>query len=641
MTTKFVQDYWDGHKKHKNYAKALDVFWHMDFHASGYFKKPWVSTNQPKKNRNYRINPYFKLLIDERRPSESNTILKYRRSVYKPVTQTPFYAVVNSLQKIFRSDEFTTSWVNTEVPKFLTEENTLQDYCTINYPYWDSIDNWASKQLLRWSLVDPNALCVIFPLNYDKEENELYNPYAHIIESQDVLDYVENQMCVFISPYKSKYMTEDGEQEGKILCFCDQNEIWEARQINDNEDFVIELRMEHNIGSLPAFLLGGENVGSDAITPFYESFLKGMLPYLDEMAGDSSDLSAEKIQHLFSEKWYIQPQVCSTCAGSGFSGAIAGGKQAVCPTCEGNGVAPKSPYRDWVINPSNAIGQSVQIPTPPAGYLEKDTKIIELMMQIIKDHSFNALAAVHMQFLFSSPLDQSGIAKAYDGQETNNFVSKIAEQLIQVDIEQVYYYINEMRYMGIVPDPEAREDMLPLITVPHSFDLITEQALEQNMLTLNTAEVSETIKKQMEMRYLNFKYPESKIADKLQLMQDHDPFEDENIDEKIALLNSDAVEKVDVVLSLYLGSFLTEILAKDEDFINKEYQVQHDLLIQMAEDKVDNISDAMEAALIPMFDAEGNPLQPQPSTTAQKRKNQKLSKGNVPAKKEKSGLGNA
>lgn len=635
---KFVDPYWNGQKRHKNYLKALDAFWHVDFHASGYFKKPWVANNTSYQDVGQQPNPYFKRLIDERRPSESKTILAYRRSVYKPVTQTPFSMVLNSLQKIFRSQEYSTDWSNSVIPPSLKEENQLETYCTKYYPYFDSIDNWASKQAMRCMLVDANALCAVMPLSYDIQENELCNPYSHLIPSKDVYEYVENEYCIFLSPFKSTFMSEGEKRTGKILCIFTPESIWEARQINSNGDYVLEERLVHNIGTLPCFLLGGENMSTDAIAPFYESFLKGMLPYLDEMAADSSDLSAEKIQHLYSEKWYYQPQVCKQCNGLGTSGPVIEGKQSICPTCDGTGVAPKSPYQDWVINPKNAMGQDTPMPSPPVGYVQKDTKIIEYMMEIIETHAYNSLSAVHMQFLFNRPLKQSGIAKAYDAQETNNFVSKIAENIITNIIEQVYFYVNEMRYSMLVPDAKTRREMLPKIIVPHTFDLMTETALEQNMKLLNDAGVSDTVKSMAEKQYLNFKYPDSKIADQLQLSQSHDPFTGHSIDDKLALLNSDAVEKVDVVLSLYINAFTEEVLETDEKFLNLKWAQQHEKLLKMAEDKMDNMQ---ETETIPLKDAEGNPLEDDPAGLLEKKKNTKIDPNNKPRKKTKSSLDNA
>jgi hypothetical protein len=62
----------------------------------------------------------------------------------------------------------------------------------------------------------------------------------------------------------------------------------------------------------------------------------------------------------------------------------------------------------------------VPAPTPPMGYIQKQTEIAELQDKRINEMRYRSLAAINMQFLEAQPAAQSGVAKAYDRDETNN-----------------------------------------------------------------------------------------------------------------------------------------------------------------------------------------------------------------------------
>jgi hypothetical protein len=156
------------------------------------------------------------------------------------------------------------------------------------------------------------------------------------------------------------------------------------------------------------------------------------------------------------------------------------------------------------------------------------------------------------------------------------------------------------------------------------------------MQMLDAAHASETIKKMAEKTYLNFKYPDSQMADQLQVIQSHDPFADEGIDEKLALLNTDAVEKVDMILSLYINAFVEELMATNEKFITMKWDEQHKILLRMAEDKMENMEEmAPEVVLV---DSNGVET---PGNVPIKKNNQTITSGTKPRKSVRNGLSNA
>ncbi len=586
----FFKPFINGKKRHRNYNKCLDVAFHLQFHFDGYFQRPWPVTGENTGDSIVPVNPYFTRLIDERRPSESPIILAYRRKRYQPITKECCGKVTNSLKKIVKSCDWKIDYSKVETPKSLPEENSLYRYMEEDYPKDDSLENWAYKTLVRWLLIDPNAWIVVMPLSFEIEPSEFVRPYAHIIESKDIYDFQAGESVVFLSPYVSTYKTDEGEKHGKIIMYVTKDCYYEARQVSSEDYEIVE--HPHNLGELPAWIMGGEQKSPNINAPFYESFVHPMLPMLDNAAIDSSDLDAEKVQHLYSTMWYMQMQSCTSCQGTG--SLNKNGKQTICPTCEGRGGMSKSPYRDIEINMNNIMEQSKGVPIPPAGYIEKDTAMVDKMMEIIKDEKRSALSAINMEFLAETPLSESGKAKEIDRDELNNFVYGIAYHLVVELIEPIYYFCNELRYKQIFPNKEVRRKMLPTINVPENFDFLTQKDAEDKLIKIMGSQVSSNIKDLAEMTYLHSKFQDTpEVRDKMMAIQTHDPLA--GIESKLIpdLLTAGIAKKEDVVLHFYIKSFIAQLMADDSEFLKKDFAEQKEILYEMAKTKTEEV-DASE-----------------------------------------------
>lgn len=615
-TIEFFKPYFEGRKRHKNYANSVDVYYHTTFHFDGYFQKAVTSNETPDPTM---ANPYFMRLIDERRPTESTDILKYRRLQYLPVTKVPCNKVVSSLKKIVKCADWKIDYSKCENPKILSDEKvTLNYYCEKVFPKFDSIENWAYQNLIRWILIDPNGIVCVMPLTWDVEGSEFLSPFPHIIQSRDVFDHKNDKYFVFLSPYVNIWVDTNGnEHEGKIIICVTKESFFEFKQNGDgNNDFIL-VEHPHNLNDIPAWHLGGEMKTPDINQPFYDSFIAPILPSLDAAARDASDLDAEKVQHLFSTQWVIQAQQCSSCQGTG--SVLAQGKQSICQSCEGRGTGKLKPYDKIEYNPNqlDALGKSI---SPPfAGYVTKPTEMVKLMRDEINTEIYDALAAINMEFLCETPLNQSGKAKEVDRDELNNFVYGIAYHLIENNIKPTYYYINEMRYRLIVQSEEEREKMLPDIPVPENFDFLTVKDAEDKLVKITDSKVSAGIKDAAEMNFIHGKYADQpEIRNRLILIHDHDPLPAYTADEIDSLVMGGRALKIDAVLNTYLEKFITDIFSDEEEmenFMKLDFEKQKEQLYKMAQEKLTALSKqsadevkqkAAQADLNMKFDAEGN-----------------------------------
>jgi hypothetical protein len=204
------------------------------------------------------------------------------------------------------------------------------------------------------------------------------------------------------------------------------------------------LNIENPLGYMPIRWTYGQNVEMNAYTMLNESRISSIVPKLNEAIREYSDLQAEIVMHIHSTMWSMQPQQCKTCRGIG-NVPRENSAPVQCPACSGLGLAPLNPFEHLVLAPPRPGEPS--IPTPPMGYVQKDTEIARLQQERIQQMIYDALSSINMEFLAEVPLSQSGTAKQVDREELNSFVHSIAEDVVRI-MDGVSYDCCAWRYSG-------------------------------------------------------------------------------------------------------------------------------------------------------------------------------------------------
>lgn len=600
----WVKPYFEEKKKHKGFEKALDAYHHVSFHFDGYFVPPTESIRQGQAaDMNYTFpdamigNPYFGRLIDMRRPSESTAIKLYRRTIYIPQTKSPCFKVYNCLRKIVKSEDWKIDYSKTKVAPKVADDETLEIYCEKKYPYFNSVENWIYTYGFRQMLVDSNALIYVIPVPKEDPNNaaEYYRPFSFVAHCKNVLDYKHNEYAVFISDKKAMYTEGQVQREGKVVMVITRQGIWEAHQTALDNSFKIIPIMDFkkDLGAemkyLPAWKIGGIDKEFTIDHRIYDSFIFPIIPGLDAAAREMSDSDAEVVQHVYSTMWYYSLQNCDDCNGTGKVNTK--GKQTICNKCDGKGIASKSPYKDMVLNPSTF--DSDKMPTPPAGYITKQTDMVKLQAERIASHIYNALSAVNMEWLSSMAQNQSGKAKEVDRDELNSYVYSIAYHLVENIVKPIYYFVNEYRYCPLRVSEQDRMKMLPTIAVPAKYDLLTSNVLEQQMKSAMESKADPEIIDQLELEYVQKKFPnEPDLRDRLKLKKTLDPFPRMTVEEKQALALVRSVDQTDIVISNYLHQFIERALFENKKFCDLDYSMQMETLNKYAAEKIKNMDAA-------------------------------------------------
>lgn len=537
-------------------------------------------------------------LISERRPSESQYIQEYRMKIWVPITKSSVTKVISSLSKIRRSPDWNIAFPKNTVSKIRKGE-TLEDYITKNYPFgFSNLTNWVFSVLLKNYLIDSNAVIFVDPINKDKEAVDYFKPFPYIFNSPKVLDFVADEYAVLMTDRCCEYSMLDGKgyaigatkKDGKVIIYVDKTSIIIYHQKNSSNDFIPFETHVHNLGFMPAFKMPGQFYRSCDNYIVNESRINGMLPHLKEAARIYSDLQAEIVQHVHSEKYLYSQTECNHCNGVGWE--EINGARCDCHNCSGVGYVPTSPYKNMVLRvPNNAEGGN-PVPTPPAGYIQKTdvALMVDRIDSIVDKHLFKALAAINMQFLDETPLNESGKAKEVDKDELNNFVHSVAEDLVKV-MDLVIFTTNEYRVKDLVTDPERRLELLPMVSVPEKFDLLSTDFLVEEIAKAKQNNLNSLIISTLETEYAVKKfYNMPDIAQLITLVFSLDPMPATTDEMKIMRLQNEGVTREDYVISSNIVPFIRRALREDEDFATLDYDEQMTIIRAYATEKIDSSS---------------------------------------------------
>jgi len=532
-------------------------------------------------------------LINERRPNEPETVLDYRKSIFIPKTKPFFSKIESTLQKIRRSSDWSIKYPDGSFDR-VVDGDKLNDYTEDKYPVFRSLTNWAFSLLLRSYLVDANALLLVAPMSIPEAENEYLKPVCTIFNSCDVIDYVEGDYAVVRNKVGATYGKN---QQGESYYVITTQSITRYDQVSYKRQFNEAWYWEHGLDELPVFKLGGIVIDVYGYNTLYESRISGIVPEFNEALREYSDLQAAKVLHLYPERWEYTQNECTNCKGLGKHSAVVDGNACTvsCQTCKGSGYIATGPYSKMLIRPTSA--DQLQVPTPPAGFVEKDVEIIKVQETSINDHIYHGLSAINFEFLASSPLNQSGTAKEVDKDELNTTVHAIAEDLVRI-IDRVYYLIARYRYSTQYSVKEILA-MVPDIAVPEKFDILSTKYYDEQLTSAKNNKLNPAIMNAMEVAYATKAFNNDlDIAEHVQLLLKLDPLAGIAEDDKMSRLSNNGITQLDYIVSSNINKFVDIAMEKNNGFADMDTTRQRDIIYKLAiEQEV-----AETATIIPMDD---------------------------------------
>lgn len=564
FTAEEIEGYFKDRKgyRHHFYDSSVEIAKKMQVHADGLF---------PDK------------LLKERRPNEPKEVLEYREKIWVPKTKPTFSKVYSELQKIRRSSDWSIKYENQDQYTLIPEENSLENYCEKDFPYFDSVTNWVFSLMLRKDLIDPNAVVVVTPIEWDVEETALLQPFPVIFDSVQVIDYKPNDYLVVNNPEGSTYYVRGNPMTGKSIFVLTTLEVLRYDQVDSKGNFRLVVQQAHGLGMLPAFSLRGILIDQAAQRFLYESRIAGMIPDLDEAVREYSDLQAAKVLHIYPERWEVTNSECTTCKGTGrrpnprWTDTCGCDKEIDCGTCEGQGYIVAGPYSKIRVKMPSALEPGTSFPTPPAGYVEKDVEIVRIQDEGVRQHIYDALSSINFEFLAEVPLSQSGKAKEVDMDALNNTVHSIAEDIVWC-MDNLYRLIAYWRYKGVYPLNKI-DGMLPSIAVPEKFNILTSAQTMEELTSSKNNKANSIIISALEIDYASKRFNnEPAVRDMVTLILRLDPLPNITEDDKMSRLSNKGITQEDYIVSSNIQSFVQRAINENPKFPSLKLEEQQMVL---------------------------------------------------------------
>jgi hypothetical protein len=563
ITPELLKPYFEGTKKHGKYQETCEQYAELKVHADG---------------------EYPKEIIESVRPQEPLFIKERRKRVFAAITKPVIGTVLNSLNKIRKSSEYQIKYDKKAVNDPLIKEGeTLYDYMETKFPVFGSATGWLFNDCLKQYCIDSDAVCLVIPLQWNLPANEFRKPFPFIFNSPYVLEFKENDYAILKSPEGVvKNLSGGGVVELDVYIVVTTTDITVYEQQENRKGWLPVDVLVHNSGRLPAFRLGGVVLTRSQGQYIWTSRLSPMLPYLKEAVREYSDMQAAVEMHLFLERWEYDAPICGDCNGLGT--VIKNEVTVKCPNvnCK-SGQVERSPYQVHIVKPPMP-GENPP-PTPPGGYFDKDVEIIKIQDARIDKHLFKAFASVSMEFLFKTPLSESGLAKQWDRDEATNFVHACAEDLVRI-MDFLYWFSNHYRYMDVIKDVKRRLSFLPTIPVPEKYDIFTSAMLIEEIKAL--PETTPTpIKKAIYIELAGKKFShDDSVSRMVQLNLSLDPLPGLTVDEKASMKMNGGVTEEDYVISCQLDPFIARAMEEDESFPEKPLSEKLDVLRKFAKEVI-------------------------------------------------------
>lgn len=437
-------------------------------------------------------------------PSEPEWAIKYKKDNYRAITKAPYKKIQNSIAKIQKARDLIITPSENNSPK-IKESETLYTYLFQQFPKYNSLVQWFFNYQIKNYLTDSNGIVVIAP--------------KYVLDDDYLEEYQDKPTNEFIKPVpysfsitKVKYYDDDLliiEQEKNEWLVVDTVNYYLLKRDHVKEKYVTTLLYAHNLGFIPCIENGGVLTSEDDDI-YYESWIAGIIPDFDQALLENIDKNVTIKQHLYPERVEFTQNECTSCNGTGnISRVNSFGRNTTssCTSCGGDGFSSGSPFGVTKVRPAMS-GEDSAIPTwAPVKYIEKDLKPVEFLSQDIKNLIKSGLGAVNMEFLAESPTDQSGVSKAYDYDQTHQFLSNISSDVFGRYLPFIINTINRLRYQELLEFNEViLNEQLPSINIPNDFDIVTASVIEEQISKATQAGISSSIIESMEMDYISKKY---------------------------------------------------------------------------------------------------------------------------------------
>jgi hypothetical protein len=481
-------------------------------------------------------------ILTRRRPNEDDDVKRYRLAIYEPITKGSMNRAIDKLFRIFQGANFSIS-VSDELNTYLSEQKFDGQYF---YSY-------IQKYVVRRMIEDPNGYLVWVPVG-----DGLVNPAAKVdvqpvLIMSDEIKVLDENVITWESEDEKSMVRVNGKmvESGEIYYSLTDTGYFKHVQFGQKHEHKFEtfLIYEHNIGSVPAVILGGDYTDEN----FFDSYFSAFIPFANEAIRQYSDWTAVMTTSAFP----YREEMAETCSAKGCRDGVIynpdNDEHERCGVCKGAGkVISRSPFGVFMREKGNAaMGGNTDSSEPMLRFISPAVDIIEYSGNAWETLLKKAEQSLHLNVIDES---QSGIAKQIDREDSFSQLTKISNNIFDELIYKSLLFIEA--YRNVV------EPVAPVIVKPISFSMKTESDLitEITTLTDKNAPVAFLVESTKDLARKRFSGNKS-VTRMVEILVSYDPLFNIKTTDKQMLLASGTIQKADLIRSLYAYRTLTNLVA--------------------------------------------------------------------------------
>ena len=530
-------------KPPKNYSKWVEVRDTMFVHTRG--KNPGD-------------------ILTRRRPNEDPDLQEYRLSIYEPITKGSINRAIDKLYRIFASANFSIQ-VSLELSDYLNSKK-------FNGQFFYS---FIQKFVMRRMIEDPNGWLAWVPSGEGLTNPTVKVEVKPVLIGSDQIKYLDEDAITWLDVEEKSMVLVGGNyiEEGLVYYTLTDNAFYKHEQYGPKGDmtFSVSLIYEHNMGSLPAVVLGGDLTDED----YFESYFSAFVPFANEAIRQYSDWTAVMTTSGFP----YREEVADTCSAPGCRDGVCYNadeeEHYPCKVCKGTGrIISRSPFGVFlrekggnVLDSSYGQDAMIRFVAPPVDIIKYSGEAWETLLKKAED-------ALHLDKIDEA---QSALAKRVDQEDGFMLLIKISNNTFDEIIYRSLLIIEKYRNVS--------NPMDPVIVKPISFMMKTEIDLinEINMLSDKNAPMAFLVETTKDLAKKRFSGNQT-VARIVEILVSYDPIYNVSTKDKQILVQSGTIKKDDVIKSLFAYKTLVKLVAeKGTEYLEKQLsEIFADLDAQIA-----------------------------------------------------------
>lgn len=503
-------------------------------------------------------------ILTKRRPNEDPEVQEYRLSIYEPITKGSINRAIDKLYRIFASANFSIQ-VSLELSQYLGAKK-------FNGQFFYS---YIQKFVMRRMIEDPNGWLAWIPTGEGLTNPTVKVEVKPVLIGSNQIKYLDDDTITWLDEEEKSMVLVGGNyvEEGMVYYTLTENAFYRHEQYGPKGDltFSVSLVYEHNIGSIPAVILGGDLTDEG----YFESYFSAFVPFGNEAIRQYSDWTAVMTTSGFP----YREEVADTCSAPGCRDGVCYNTEEdehyPCKVCKGTGrIISRSPYGVFlrekggnVLDSSYGQDAMIRFVSPNVDIIKYSGEAWETLLKKAED-------SLHLDKINEA---QSALAKRVDQEDGFMLLIKISNNTFDEIIYRSLLIIEQYRN---VSNPQE-----PIITKPISFMMKTEIDLinEINMLSDKNAPMAflvETTKDLAKKRFSG----NATVARMVEILVSYDPIYNVSTKDKQILVQSGTIKKDDIIKSLFAYKTLVRIVAeKGTEYLEKPLgEIFSDLDVQIA-----------------------------------------------------------